>query len=106
MIKKIRYRFPRRTQYVNMAIVNWFLYIQEVITPENEEMLATLLDYITSNASATVDLVKNGADFMGNLVEEAQNLSNVRISCLRWIISYDPLTHWVLETLDVIDGEC
>ncbi len=54
-----------------------YVVFQEKITAENEESVAVLTEYITSNPNLTINLVKGGADLLVKLVEGATNLSKV-----------------------------
>ena len=42
--------------------------------------MAVLIDYITATSNATVDFVKDGANFLEKLIDGATNLSKVRRS--------------------------
>ena len=47
------------------------------ITQENEMKVAVLMNYLTSHSNFSVTVVKNGADLLKKLVDEANDLFKV-----------------------------
>ncbi|XP_028411741.1 flocculation protein FLO11-like [Dendronephthya gigantea] len=63
------------------------------ITEENESTMAVLIDYITATSNATVDFVKDGANFLEKLIDGATHLSKIRkdvLSSISNVMNADP----------------